>query len=352
MPTESGKPLIVIGYALGDEPERPAEGEVKWLSFVTGYLKPAIKHGAVDLWLDRLIPGSDWQLVMEQKLRACDIFILLVSRNSLSSYVTDNQIKIIRERQARGETVHFYPLLLTPTHKHWLDLIRDQNLRPRDGKPFSEFSVNERCRQMSDAMDEIAKIAGDIAMRNRATADTGSPSARAEAPQDQQPDITDEASLLLWLMDQSPEVAIAIASRTELRISPLVVHAAQGQPVPNVQHIVSQLASTVFRVGALARVAAKYPERTSELVKAVGPAMGVAVAVAQTAGHSGVALGAIKTAIASATAISGEAKPSALSAVNAALDATVGLSAMPVVWAEIRADAIAAQSLRAGPGTY
>ena len=182
MPTESGKPLIVIGYALGDEPERPAEGEVKWLSFVTGYLKPAIKHGAVDLWLDRLIPGSDWQLVMEQKLRACDIFILLVSRNSLSSYVTDNQIKIIRERQARGETVHFYPLLLTPTHKHWLDLIRDQNLRPRDGKPFSEFSVNERCRQMSDAMDEIAKIAGDIAMRNRATADTGSPSARAEAP--------------------------------------------------------------------------------------------------------------------------------------------------------------------------
>jgi hypothetical protein len=44
MPTESGKPLIVISYAHADEPEHPAEGEVKWLSFVTGYLRPAIKH--------------------------------------------------------------------------------------------------------------------------------------------------------------------------------------------------------------------------------------------------------------------------------------------------------------------
>jgi hypothetical protein len=48
MPTESGKPLIVISYAHADEPEHPAEGEVKWLSFVTGYLRPAINHGAVD----------------------------------------------------------------------------------------------------------------------------------------------------------------------------------------------------------------------------------------------------------------------------------------------------------------
>ena len=71
MPTETGKPLIVISYAHADEPEHPAEGEVKWLSFVTGYLRPAIKHGAVDLWLDRLMPGgADWEPEIEQKLRA------------------------------------------------------------------------------------------------------------------------------------------------------------------------------------------------------------------------------------------------------------------------------------------
>jgi len=161
MPTESGKPLIVISYAHEDEPERPTEGEVKWLSFVTGYLRPATKHGAVDLWLDRLMPGgADWEREIEQKLRACDIFILLVSRHSLSSdYVVDKEIAIIRKRQAKGEAVHFYPLVLTPTPKIALDLVRDKNLRPRGGKPFSESSLNERYRHMNEAADEIAEFA-------------------------------------------------------------------------------------------------------------------------------------------------------------------------------------------------
>src|SRR5580658_6304348 len=152
MPAESAKPLIVISYAHADEPEHPAEGEVKWLSFVTGHLRPAIKHGAVDLWLDRLMPGgADWEPEIEQKLRDCDIFILLVSRHSLSSdYVVQREIAIIRERQAKGEAVHFYPLVLTPTPKIALDVVRDKNLRPRDGKPFSEFSRHERERHMSE----------------------------------------------------------------------------------------------------------------------------------------------------------------------------------------------------------
>jgi TIR domain len=113
MPTEPKKPLIVISCAHADEPEHPAEGEVKRLPFVTGYLRPAIKQGAVVLWIDRLMPGgADWEREIGEKLRACDIFILLVSRHSLSSdYVVDKEIAIIRERQAKGEDVHFYPLV-------------------------------------------------------------------------------------------------------------------------------------------------------------------------------------------------------------------------------------------------
>jgi hypothetical protein len=58
LPTESGKPLIVISYAHADEPGASGpEDEVKWLLFVTGYLTPAIEHGAVGLWLDRC-PGA------------------------------------------------------------------------------------------------------------------------------------------------------------------------------------------------------------------------------------------------------------------------------------------------------
>ena len=38
MPT---KPLVFISYAHADEPENPGDGEVKWLTFVKEFLKPA-----------------------------------------------------------------------------------------------------------------------------------------------------------------------------------------------------------------------------------------------------------------------------------------------------------------------
>jgi hypothetical protein len=34
MSDASTKPVIFISYAHADEPEKPADGEVKWLSFV------------------------------------------------------------------------------------------------------------------------------------------------------------------------------------------------------------------------------------------------------------------------------------------------------------------------------
>jgi hypothetical protein len=137
---------------------------------VTGYLRPAIELGAVELWIDRMmLGGADWEREIASKLRACDIFVLLVSRHSLSSgYVLDEEVAIIRERQAKGEDVHFYPLVLTPTPDIGLDLVRDKNLRPRDGKAFFDYSLSDRYRHMNEAANEIAKIAEEIAERRGA----------------------------------------------------------------------------------------------------------------------------------------------------------------------------------------
>jgi hypothetical protein len=38
MPNESYKARVFVSYAHADEPEKPAEGEVRWMSFVTGHL--------------------------------------------------------------------------------------------------------------------------------------------------------------------------------------------------------------------------------------------------------------------------------------------------------------------------
>jgi hypothetical protein len=76
--------------------------------------------------------GDAWNPEIERRLRECDIFILLVSPNSLSSdYVVGKEIAVIRERRrANREDVHVYPLVLTPTPEAALDLVRDFNLRP------------------------------------------------------------------------------------------------------------------------------------------------------------------------------------------------------------------------------
>jgi hypothetical protein len=43
------RPVIFISYAHADEPEKPADGEVKWLSFVQRFLQPAMKGGVFDV---------------------------------------------------------------------------------------------------------------------------------------------------------------------------------------------------------------------------------------------------------------------------------------------------------------
>jgi hypothetical protein len=136
---------------------------------VTDYLQPAVKFGIVDIWVDQhLKGGDDLDPEIERKLNACDIFILLVSAHSMASnYIVDKEIAITRKRQAKGEEVHFYPLLLTPTPKVALSTLKDKVIRPNDAKPLSSFPLNERIEIMTGIADEIGDIAAQIAMRRR-----------------------------------------------------------------------------------------------------------------------------------------------------------------------------------------
>jgi hypothetical protein len=184
MLTDSTKPITFISYAHEDQPEKVVGDAVQWLTFVQGYLRPAIKFGKIDIWIDRLMRGGDdWDDEIESKLRNCDIFILLVSRHSMSSdYVVDKEIEIIRERQTKGEDVHFYPILLTPTPKYALDIVRDKNMRPHDAKPLSSYSLNDREQQMADAADEIVQIASEIATRKLGLTEAPSPTPPPQRP--------------------------------------------------------------------------------------------------------------------------------------------------------------------------
>ena len=171
MSSDSAKPIIFLSYAHLDEPEKPRGEEIQWLTFVMKFLRPAVKSGEFRIWVDRQMQGgTKWDKEIEGHLLACNIFVLLVSANSMGSdYIIDKELEIARRRQTAGD-LHVYPLLIEPTPKAGLQRVRDFNLRPRDAKPLQSYSLAERNQHMSDAADEIAEIADKIAEQIAAAA--------------------------------------------------------------------------------------------------------------------------------------------------------------------------------------
>jgi hypothetical protein len=151
-------PVIFISYSHLDE---------KAFAFVSDYLRSAEKYGVIRIWNDSSIyGGGDWYKEIEKNLRSCDIFILLVSPNSMvSEFVVEREIAVIRERQAKSEDVHFYPLLMAPTPDIALELIKDKNIRPRNKKPFLSYPLRTRQQHMTEVTNEIVEIAMKIAGR-------------------------------------------------------------------------------------------------------------------------------------------------------------------------------------------
>ena len=364
MPTPPPKPIIFISYAHADEPEKPAEGEVRWLSFVTGHLRPAEEIGAFKIWTEPLAPDPDLDPEIERKLRACDMFVPLVSPHSLAfEAAVGSQIAIIRERQARGEGVTLYPLLLTPTPETVLDLVRGEGLRPLGGRPFSSYAAAERDRQMLDAADEIVEIAADAAalkkgrrLRSRAVSPIppASPRRLADRWRGLKPEINDQESLGVWLKTQSPQVAAAIAARVALRLAPYWSHDAAKAGDTKGGSAFLAWKSAIFRASALARVSAKYPNRANELCAA---AIVAAERAAAAHFYGELALGAAAYAVAYAAAVADAGAlnsafaapvPFAAAAPFAASYATAAAAADPAVRMEIRFDAAALQRLGTG----
>jgi len=173
----SAKPVIFISYSHKDEPDKP--GEVPWLDYVQSFLAPAVKNGVFEVWVDQHTKGGDnWDDEIKAKLAACDICILLASRHSLASdYVVETEIKIIRERQANGDEVRFYPILLSPVPKNALEPIDEFGIRPPDAKPLSGFDQHQRDQKMAEIADEIVALVESIANAKEA-ASKGLPAAR------------------------------------------------------------------------------------------------------------------------------------------------------------------------------
>jgi hypothetical protein len=86
-----------------------------------------------------------------------------------SDYIIDKELEIARERRAKDQ-IEIYPLLIESTPDAGLNRVKDFNLRPRDATPFQSYALAERNRHMTEAANEIAKLAATLAERKVAAA--------------------------------------------------------------------------------------------------------------------------------------------------------------------------------------
>jgi TIR domain len=192
MASETQRPQVFISYSHLDQPEKPGEGEVKWLTFVQKFLGPLEKHGLLKVWDDRKIRGgATWREDICKQLDACDVCILLVSPNSLSSdFILDEEIKRMLERR-KAEGVQIYPIVITPTPFRGADWLTEMNLRPGKTQPLSGYPLNEREAKMVEIVEEIADILEEMAKSGRRVAKPESDESKKGAV----PDIIDYGRL-------------------------------------------------------------------------------------------------------------------------------------------------------------
>jgi TIR domain len=155
------QPVVFISYSHKDEPDPPQPGEVRWLSEILSYLSPALKHSCpatYELWDDRQIGGGDeWRAEIDNKLAACTICILLLSRYSLDSdFVLKVEVDTIQARQRRGENVKIFPIVLSRFPTSGVPpYLSSLQLRPGLTRPLSGMSGNGREEAISKIVDEI-----------------------------------------------------------------------------------------------------------------------------------------------------------------------------------------------------
>jgi hypothetical protein len=156
----SPEPLIFISYSTKDEPDPYLyPDDVRWLSYVRSFLKPAEAHGLIRLWDDRCIDGGGaWLAAIDDALERCAVCIFLVSRHSLSSrFILDIEMKRMLERHhERG--AHIYPIVITSTDTACAPWLHKLNLKPMHGTALDRYPLGDRNKIMADLAEEIRNI--------------------------------------------------------------------------------------------------------------------------------------------------------------------------------------------------
>ncbi len=140
---------IFISYSQQDE---------DWKNRVAKQIGVLARAG-LDSWDDRRIAaGDDWHPKIQQAIERCDVAVLLISADFLtSSFILDTEIpRLLQRRQEQG--IRVIPLIVRPCTWQRIDWLEGIQARPQDGKPLSGMSPHDAEAALSRLADEIADL--------------------------------------------------------------------------------------------------------------------------------------------------------------------------------------------------
>ncbi len=104
------------------------------------HLAPLRREGLIAPWHDRqILPGSEWDAVINQHLAEADIVLLVVSANFVASdYCYEKELALALDRHERGDAC-VIPIIVAPVDFGTTPFAKLQVL-PKDAKPVSTWS--------------------------------------------------------------------------------------------------------------------------------------------------------------------------------------------------------------------
>lgn len=139
---------VFISYSHGD-------GDEAWKDRVVRQLR-VLQGIGLEIWDDRKIgAGGDWRAEIEAAIAQCDVAVLLVSANFLTSdFILGQEVPALLQRR-QEEGIRVVPLVLSPcpwTRIAWLSSIQ---ARPKDGKALSGMSEHDAETALAALAEEI-----------------------------------------------------------------------------------------------------------------------------------------------------------------------------------------------------
>ena len=141
---------IFISYSHKDE---------AWKDRLVTQLGVLQMQDLLEIWEDRQIAtGDDWLPAIETALSTCNIAILLISANFLTSkFIIGQEVPRLLERR-QNEGVRMIPLIIKPCAWQKVAWLKPIQARPKDGRPLSGGNDHQIDTDLAALANEIADL--------------------------------------------------------------------------------------------------------------------------------------------------------------------------------------------------